>query len=440
MKKHTGLLVGCLVVAGSAFAGNPMVPDVGMADPHIRIFDGKAYLYATRDRDKDAKKFIMPDWHIWSSDDLIDWKHEATILPTETYMGESTSCWATDCVEKNGKYYFYFSNGNTDTGVMVADSPTGPFKDALGRPLMAEDMMPTKEYDPSVLVDDDGSAYIIVGHHRDNDKTLYYAIAKLNEDMISLAEFPKEVKITGNVKVLGGNDKPTLHKKNGLYYLSAGSHYATSKDVYGPYVKRGSSGNNQYGLSSRAHGNYFDWNNQSFHTWCHFHLGKDVARYRESYITYLHYRDNGEMVDDVAFLDKHFATGVGQYDATWDEIEAEWYMAAEGCRKTDLDDDGFQVVFTKPGAFLYYPNVEHLPANAMLSLHAASANGGMIEVRENAVDGPLLGTCVVAASGGPDQFRNKTCTLKNGAGKKDLYLVLAEGGVSLDRFSFSVDE
>ncbi|MBR9908820.1 MAG: family 43 glycosylhydrolase [Gammaproteobacteria bacterium] len=437
MNMYAGLLTGFLCVSGAVWAGNPMVPDVGMADPHIRIFNGKAYLYSTRDSDDKAKRFTMPDWHVWSSDDLIHWQHETTILPTQTYMGESTSCWATDAVEKNGNFYFYFSNGNVDTGVMVAHSPVGPFQDALGKPLLASDLMDTKEYDPSVLIDDSGDAYIIFGHHRDTEQDHYFAIAKLNEDMVSLAEYPKEVKFTGTVDVLKGNDKPTLHKRNGIYYLSAGSHYAMSDDIYGPYRKTGNSGNGAYGLSPRAHGNYFDWNNQSFHTWCHFHLGKEVARYRESYITYLHYKDNGEMVDDVAFLDAHFATGVGQYDASWDKIEAEWYMAAAGCNKVDLGDEGFQVVLTKPGAYLYYPNIADTPANVTLSLRAASKAGGSFEVRENTIDGSLLGTCDIPATGGPEIYKDSICTLKNSAGKKNIYFVLTAAELSLDRFAFS---
>jgi len=75
-----------LAVAG-VHADNPLVPDVGMADPHIHIFNNKAYLYTTRDASKTAESYIMPDWHVWSSDDLINWKHELTILPSETYMG-----------------------------------------------------------------------------------------------------------------------------------------------------------------------------------------------------------------------------------------------------------------------------------------------------------------------------------------------------------------
>ena len=121
-------------------AGNPIIKDFGMADPHAYVFNDKVYLFTTRDAVKDAKSFIMPDWHIWSSTDLINWKHERTIEPTETYMGQSNDCWATETVCKDGKYYFYFSNGNKNTGVMVSDKPEGPYKDILQKPLLSSDL------------------------------------------------------------------------------------------------------------------------------------------------------------------------------------------------------------------------------------------------------------------------------------------------------------
>lgn len=416
--------------------GNPIVADVGMADPHIKIYNNKAYLYATRDADKTAKQFVMPDWRIWSSDDLVNWKLETVINPTTTYMGESKRCWATDVGEKNGNYYFYFSNGNKDTGVMIGKTPRGPFKDALGKPLLPEDLTPIKEYDPTILIEDDANktAYIAFGHHRSNDDKYYYMIARLNEDMISLAETPKEIKIIGNVNVLGGNDKPNLHKKNGLYYLSAGSHYAISENIYGPYVKTGNSGNNNYGIDSKAHGNYFDWNNQSFHTWCHFHLGKDVARYRESYISYLHYKDNGEMVTDTNFLDKHFATGVGQYDAQWEKIEAEWYMKSNNLEKRENNNNGFEVrKIAKEGA-LFYPNIHNFSNYQYLSCFAKISKG-IIEVRASKIDGKILGTLQVKE--GANMYKEYLIPLNNVKGVKDICLVLkGDESIALDWFKF----
>lgn len=417
--------------------GNPLVYDVGMADPHIKIYNNKAYLYATRDEDKTSHKFVMPDWKIWSSNDLINWTLETTIDPTETYMGVSKNCWAPDVATKNGTYYFYFSNGNVDTGVMVGNSPTGPFKDALGKPLLPKDLSIVKEYDPSVIVDDDGVAYIIFGHHRSDHPDYYYMIARLNDDMISLAETPKEVMITGEVNVLGGNDKPNLHKRNGIYYLSAGSHYAVSKNIYGPYVKTGNSGNTNYGLTDRAHGNYFSWNNQDFHTWCHFHLGKEVARYRESYISYLHYKDNGEMVTDTDFLDAHFSMGVGQYDANWDKIESEWYMKSEHIEKQESPNAGFEILVSESKGDLYFPNVYNMQNKKEIGFYVSSNKGAIIELYDTDVNGKLLGKCEVSDTN--NMYKFVKCKLELNIKVKNVFMQVTPkngGSLNLDWFTF----
>ncbi len=421
----------------------PMVADVGMADPHIHIFNNKAYLYATRDGDISAKKFVMPDWKIWTSSDLINWKLESTIDPATTYMGKSDNCWAPDMAFKNNKYYFYFSNGNKNTGVLVGDKPAGPFKDVLGKPFLAEDLTPIAEYDPTVLIDDDAAktAYIAFGHFRANDPAYYYMIAKLGEDMISLTEAPKKIEITGNAEGLGGNDKPTLHKRNGIFYLSAGTAYATSNNIYGPYVRKGFSANrDEYGLNNAAHGNYFEWNNQWFHTWCHFYLGKDVARYRQSYVNYLHYKDNGEMVDDTDFLDKHGEIGVGQYDANWNKIEAEWYMAADKTAKMENPKGGFSIQNIQNGGSLFFPNIKNIKKNSSLTFRAATLNSGTIEVRQGSTKGNLVASCKITSTGAWDNYKDFSCKISSISENQNLYLVFKGSGnnlFNLDYFKFN---
>lgn len=442
LKKTTSIIFLSAFILITAGAENPIKKNVGMADPHIRIFNNKAYLYSTRDADSTAQTFVMPDWHIWSSDDLVDWKHERTIYPTETYMGKSNDCWAPDIECKNGKYYFYFSNKNIDTGVMVGDSPSGPFKDALGKPMLPQDLTPTKEYDPTVLIDDDENQtpYIAFGHHRSADPAYYFCIARMNDNMISLAEEPREIKIIGDTNALSGNDKPTLHKRNGIYYLSAGSHYAIATNVYGPYTKTGNSGNGEYGLTPKAHGNYFAWNNQWFHTWCHFYLGKDVGRFRQSYITYIHYKENGEMVSDTDFLDQHFETGVGQYDATWEKIEAEWYMASGKNRKGENSLGGFEIQQIQNGGFLHFPNIKNVDNMKKVTFFASSKNKGIIEIRSANKEGRLLGTCKITNTGGWSSYKKFTCQLENIAGVEDIcfrFIGSEDDLFHLDWFTFS---
>jgi arabinoxylan arabinofuranohydrolase len=69
-------------------SGNPIIPGIGVCDPHIRIYNDRAYLYATHDKSPKSKGFVMDDWWIWSTPDLIHWKHECTIRPEDTYYGK----------------------------------------------------------------------------------------------------------------------------------------------------------------------------------------------------------------------------------------------------------------------------------------------------------------------------------------------------------------
>ena len=112
----------------------------------------------------DNKKFAMEDWWLWSSDNLVHWKLEYILHPVETYIGKPfDQCWATDIVKRNGKFYWYFSEGNHQAGVMVGESHSGPWKDPLGMPLLTEEMTPTHEYDMGILKDEGGEYYIVFG-------------------------------------------------------------------------------------------------------------------------------------------------------------------------------------------------------------------------------------------------------------------------------------
>lgn len=395
----------------------PFISGIGMADPHIHIFNDRAYLFSTRDI-VPSQGWNMPDWQIWSSDDLVNWKKELTILPTDTYIGDSQFCFAPDAATKNDKYYFYFSNHIHDSGVMVADQPEGPYKDALGKPLLPKELTDTHEYDISVPVDDDGEAYIIFGTH--NYKSSFYHIAKLNPDMISLAEKPKPITITGEMRTA---DKPNVHKHNGKYYLSVGANYAISDNIYGPYESRWSSEDDfhPYGWNQRAHGNFFDWNNQSFYTWCR-HVRWDPAIKRESRMTYVHYKENGDMVYDEELLDKHLESGVGQYSADWDKIQAEWYMKATNVNKKESPNGGFEIQDVQNNGSLYFPNVSNLKNKKSITFHASSMSGGIIQVRNASATGTLLGACTIPKTGNWTSYQSVTCDLSNLNGVEAIYL------------------
>ena len=143
-----------------------IIPKQGVCDPHVLIWGGKAYMFSTHDRGPENTGFHMDDWRIFSSDDLLNWKLEYTFHPEDTFLGPCDECYATDAAERNGKIYLYFSKGQQCTGVAVSENgPAGPFRDALGKPLLPAGLADTPSYDPAVFIDDDENhtPYIVWG-------------------------------------------------------------------------------------------------------------------------------------------------------------------------------------------------------------------------------------------------------------------------------------
>ena len=92
---------------------NPLIAEPGMSDPHALVLDDVCYLFTGHDVGFGINDWVMPDWRIYRSDDLLTWTHVGTISPADNYMGKGhTYCWAGDIVQRHGRYYWYFSNGS----------------------------------------------------------------------------------------------------------------------------------------------------------------------------------------------------------------------------------------------------------------------------------------------------------------------------------------
>lgn len=433
------ITIQLICIGFSLFAQNPIVPNKGLNDPHIHIFNDTAYVYASHDKSAKNKKFIMEDWWIWSSPDLVNWTKRSVLNPKNTYIGDKnfTRCWATDVAYRNGKYYWYFSEGNQQTGVVVGDSPVGPWKDPLGKPLLTSELTPTDEYDMAIF-EENGEHYIIFG-------VWDYYIAKLNYDMISLAEKPKKLEITnprGPYNLDGKNvekptdDKPFVHKYNGKYYLSWGCFYAMADNLYGPYdykdsvIKQESFAEGfdaptwPNGFLQGRHGSFFEWNNQWYYTYCD--ISQTGNRYfRDTFISYIHYKENGEMA-----MIRVDGVGVGNYDANQGKIEAEDYFKAEGISKKEKENGGFVLNNISNNDYLIYPNIKGLSDKNKISFSADVHQKMEIEIRENSPSGKLLKkVCLSVSDDKNEEFKLKKLSKVKGLcfvfkGKKDDLLTL----------------
>jgi len=428
-----GVFIGLFIWPPLANAQHPLSSYKGISDPHVRVFNNTIYLYSGHDSDPNDKTWIMKDWRIFSTTDLIDWRLVGTISPKDNYMDDNTTdCWAGDAAERNGKYYFYFSDRKRGVGVMVSDSPTGPFKDALGKPLVAP------MHDPTILIDDDPNKtpYLIYGDKEGGG----FHIAQLNNDMISTKEQSRPIKIIGKEWDNAPNwmDKNYLFKHKNTYYLTWGRDYAISKNIYGPYTCVGAVGNGHH-LNEFAHGSFFWWKGQCYHIWCYYI--RPGYKYRDIIVTYCHFDDNGKIVTDTDFLDNHLENGVAKYDASWSKIQAEWYYEkTEEIVKKGNAKDGFVLSELKNGSWLKFPNIIFNKGYTVFNAQVKALNGGgKLEIRKDDLAGELIGVIEIPHTENHKEYTMVSGNLKKSEGENDIFLKFTgtpDSRLSIDWFNF----
>jgi beta-xylosidase len=245
-------------IPAPALAQKPILPDFH-ADPSARVIGGKLYLYPSHDAPGARDWSRMVDWHVFSSDDLAQWTDHGIAFSLKDVTWADKEAWAPDAIGRNGKFYFYFPAGG-QIGVAVSDSPAGPFKDALGQPLIKKREAGIRYViDPNVFIDDDGQAYLYFGGGRQ------IAVVKLKEDMVTR---------DGPIQVLAMPEfyeGVWIHKRNGIYYASyptrpetRGSQanvmvYSMAKSPLGPWEYKGSILDNR---SGNVHGSIVEFKGQ----------------------------------------------------------------------------------------------------------------------------------------------------------------------------------
>jgi beta-xylosidase len=228
-------------------AANPVITDVFTADPAPLVVGDTVYLYCGQDEAKSERDgYRMFRWLCFSTTDMKTWKAEGSPLAPKDFAWASGDAWASQVIERNGKFYWYAavqhdqSHSGKAIGVAVADKPTGPFVDARGSALVTNDMTKaTKiswdDIDPSVFIDADGQAWLFWGNQK-----CYYAKLKPN-----MTELDGPIEVIPDEQVKGFTEAPWLHKRGDLYYLSYATGfpekmaYSTATKITGPWTFRG---------------------------------------------------------------------------------------------------------------------------------------------------------------------------------------------------------
>ncbi|MGW4155415.1 family 43 glycosylhydrolase [Micromonospora chersina] len=430
------VLCAAALVPGVARADNPIVQHIYTADPAPLVHNGRVYLYTGHDEDG-STWFTMKEWRVWSSADMVNWTDHGSPLNLASFSWASADAWAGQVVARNGKFYWYVpmtvrATGAKGIGVAVADSPTGPFRDAIGRPLVSNG-----EIDPTVFVDSDGQAYLYWGN-----PNLWYV--KLNADMISYSGSPTKIPLTtaGFGTRTGDANRPTLfeegpwvYKRNGLYYnvfaakcCSEFIAYSTAPGPTGPWTYRGTVMPTQ-GSSFTNHPGIVDFNGGSYFFYHNGALPGGGGFTRSVAVEKFSYNADGS-IPTMSMT----STGAPQVAALnpYTRQEAETIAWESGIETEAASEGGMDVGWIENGDYIKVKGADFGAGASSFTARVASAtSGGTIELRLDGTAGPVVGRCAVPGTGGWQTWANTSCAVTGAAGTHDLYLRFTGGSGNL---------
>lgn len=447
MKRFASLLLALLISASamclSLSADNPIIQTCFTPDPAPVVFGDTLYVYCGEDSSIDTGFYNMTDWRCFSTTDMANWTDHGIMMYSESFeWAQPGTAWAAQCIERNGKYYLYTTvtnDGGRCIGVAVSDSPTGPFVDALGKPLCGPDW---SYIDPTVMIDDDGQAYLYFGN-----PTSYYC--KLNEDMISLASPIAEHKMTAeafgkhpeNPASTTYTEGPWLYKRNGIYYLvyaslgiPEGISYSTSDSPIGPWKYRGEI-MNPYG-STTIHPGIIDYKGHSYFFYHGVLLPNGGWQMRSTAVSEFTYNADGTIPEQF-----HSEKGVAQIQSfnPYNLTEAETINRCDKVRVESVD--GRLVCNISGSGYIKVAGVNFAGGATLFEGTFAGKAKGTFEIRLDAVDGEKVGE--IAFDGGEkDVFGIHACDISGAAGVHDLYFVYNSNigpKLSFDSWQFTGD-
>ncbi len=466
-----------LVWSGVARADYPLFWQRYTADPWAVEYGGRIYIYCSHDT-YDASRgygYFMNDITCISSDDLKNWTDHGEVFSASDTKWGATFTWAPCVVERDDKFYLYYGDGGDAIGVAVAEDPTGPFFDNNDAPLVSRetpgvmrfdpDGNPVKNspdvrgaldgseqwgmwcFDPSVLIDDDGSAYLYFGGaHPDNSR-----IIRLADDLTSV------VGEAFKADTPGFFEASCVHKYGGKYYYSYSGHYynvpanieyvASDRPDEGFSAPRVVMNNPPVNDGFNHHHCIFsfggDWYMAYHNRQLAYENNESDARAREYMrsvcLDRLFYADDGSIIPVAATRD-----GLPQLknvDAfAWNEAET---MAK--CRKIGVvpvgDGKNRAVKPAGEGAFVEIRGVDFGAGGRQTFIARTACEGtcsGSVELRLQSPEGLLVGMLPLSDESG-GAWRDLSASVDIPAGVFDLFLVFRDcdgAGLLLDAWRF----
>ena len=482
MKRNSILILGILLLnilnavisAGeSDFAGislsksfkdlknhNPCLTQKFSADPGVMEYNGRVYVYGTNDGFLQSHTPAKNEYgkinqiNVMSSADLVNWNDHGTInvAGSEGAAKWAANSWAPTAAHKtiNGKekFFIYFANNASGIGVLVSDSPTGPWTDPIGGPLISRQTPNCNVewlFDPAVLVDTDGTGYLYFGGgvpsgKEANPQTI--RAVKLGDDMISLAgnavniDAPWAFEDSGINKI--GNTYLYSYCINwsGGPYGNAKIGYMTSSSPLGPYTFQGTCLNNP--------GDFFQTVGNNHHTVVAFKDKYYIFYHaewlnRETYGSMLGYRTthvdvmplNGEKFGDA----KGTLSGVDQV-GEFDPYKENRFQESAWQGGIDVYGLGDCAVFYNRGDWTGVSGVNFSQGAKSITINAGSEKGATVRISTESPTGPVIGYITIPSTGDHYQYEDVTGEISGVTGTQNIFFV-ASGDCVLNSYKFS---
>jgi hypothetical protein len=433
MNKRISLLLALTIllsIANLISAQNPIVRNQYSADPSARVFGNKVFLFPSHDILATEGKgrvgwFCMEDYHVFSSANLTDWTDHGVIVTQNKVpwvKPNSYSMWAPDCIERNGKYYFYFPTSPLDSvtfgrgftiGVAIADKPEGPYT-PVPTPIKG-----VRGIDPNVFIDKDGQAYLYWSAGN------IYA-AKLKENMTELASDPVTLK---DLPTKGLKEGPYLFERKGIYYLTFPHvenkierlEYSIADNPLGPFKMTGVIMDESPTGCWTVHHSVIQFKNQ----WYLFYHDRDYSpnfdKARSVRADSLFFNDDGTIKKVIPTL-----RGVGITNATA-QIQIDRFSAKSEDASIDFLDTtnrflGWKAIFNKSNAWMQYNSVDFGKKPLKnVSLRVVAESGGVLQIHTGSINGPVIAEIKIPKTN--DWKTIKAPLKKAPAGVQNLFVV-----------------
>ncbi len=424
-----------------ALADYPVASHRYLADPAALVHGERVYLYCSNDDDNPTGGgYQMKSLVCVSSGDLKNWTDHGEVLRVPAAAPWASNSWAPAVIARNGRFYLYFGNGGSSIGVASSASPTGPFTDARGSVLIdsrTPGVLPATNmwiFDPAVFIDDDDQAYLYFGGNGESN----VRVIRLAPDMVTTSGSALTLTVPYFFEA------SWMHKRDGRYYFSYSTNpsnglridYMTSDSPTAGFTYRGvvadqppSNNNNNHHATFQLGGSWYHaYHNRIVAT----QAGIPTGYRRNLAIERLDHAADGT-ITRVAYT----TDGVPQLALVnpYARVEAETMNAQSGVETEPCSEGGMNLADLQAGDWVRVRGLNFGSAGTGATSFSArvssTAEGGTIELRLDRLDGPVIGTCPVPATGGAQVWTTTECAVSGAAGAHDLYLVFRGTGTPL---------